>query len=502
VSLFTRFATRRARRGFTLIELLVVIAIIGVLVALLLPAIQKAREAAARMQCQNNMKQIGIALHGYNEANKLFPTAGEALADDAAETAFYMHSMFTHLLPFLEQRDIYAQINTNIAYNDTTVYTTAGGTTQQNVSAFQVAIPTFLCPTNPIRPKSGLDTLGYGYTDYMPIAYSNLRDDTVTGGSKTDLETNLDAPNNGAPAFVDTSTVKAQGVGVTVHYAGRWPGALSTNFKDATVTDGSYYGTYVAGANNSFGISTKVAVDYATATSTGFVYSKGTQPAITAGPGYVYVNVSQYPLGNVNPAPVSISGNLQTGQNNSTGFNPLVVDTNMRSPNVGSWKNGSKGPAVGDIIDGLSKTIALTEEVGRAEGFGQYRYRDPFGNPAYNGGFRASWRWAEPDSSNGVSGPPNGVYKDPIFGKVLNNNAQPFGGPSTGGSVSSNGITGCPWTEGNCGPNDEPFSFHLNGVNCLFMDGSVRFIRDDIDVQTFKRLITPTEQIPSGYVDG
>jgi len=433
---------------------LVVIAIIAVLVALLLPAIQKAREAAARMQCQNNMKQIGIALHAYNETNKFFPSSGECLAANGNETAFNIHSTYTHLLPYLEQSDLFNNININLAYNDTITVTATGTGQPSSGASFQTAVSTFLCPTNPARPKTGLDTAGYGYVDYMFIVYNNLCDDTfgpvtppTTGVSGSGFSTNATVTpnaNNGVPVTISNTGATKNGAGVTITYGGRWPGALSANYKDNTI----------------------------------------------GGPGTNYLPVISYPVG------TAASGTL-AGWNGSSSNGYLVVDATPTSATYGAWKTGARGPAVGDIIDGLSKTICCVEDVGRSETLGTYRYNDPFGSSSYNAGFRAAWRWAEPDNANGVSGPPNGVYKDGKLGKVINNNNNPFGGPT---GTAGQGTT-CAWTTTNCGPNDEAFSFHANGVNALFMDGSVRFIRDDIDVQTFKRLITPIEGIPSGYVE-
>ena len=107
------------RPAFTLVELLVVIAIIGVLVALLLPAVQSAREAARRMQCQNNLKQIGLALHNYEQTHKKFPpgivqqqadpqfVAGATAANTINDTESWAWGAF--LLPYIEQNTLYEQ---------------------------------------------------------------------------------------------------------------------------------------------------------------------------------------------------------------------------------------------------------------------------------------------------------------------------------------------------------------------------------------------------------
>jgi prepilin-type N-terminal cleavage/methylation domain-containing protein/prepilin-type processing-associated H-X9-DG protein len=167
-----KFAWRRLRLGFTLIELLVVIAIIGVLIALLLPAVQKVREAAARTQCINNLKQMGLALHSFSDQYRHFPSGGEGTNPTVFpnRTYFDLHSVFTMILPFTEHGDIYSKFDLRYAYNDPA----APG----NIAAAKNVVQTFLCPSNALRPN-GFDSLGYGYTDYGPTVYTDI--DPVTG---------------------------------------------------------------------------------------------------------------------------------------------------------------------------------------------------------------------------------------------------------------------------------------------------------------------------------
>src|SRR5687768_9569753 len=116
---------RRVSTGFTLVELLVVIAIIGVLVALLLPAVQAAREAARRMQCGNNLKQLGLACHNFHDTFKALPPSR---SDDGLTWCGY-------LLPYIEQRAYYEAFDFTLPWP------------KQTVPALKTPLKPFICPT-------------------------------------------------------------------------------------------------------------------------------------------------------------------------------------------------------------------------------------------------------------------------------------------------------------------------------------------------------------------
>ena len=146
---------RRHTHGFTLVELLVVIAIIGILVSLLLPAVQAAREAARRMQCSNNMKQISLSLHNYADSFKAFPAAGRGYGmcnGMPANGQVKNSNGLVGILPFLEQQPLYDLFNHSEAYSNSNIR--SGGTvvgdagTNGNAALSEKILNVFICPSD------------------------------------------------------------------------------------------------------------------------------------------------------------------------------------------------------------------------------------------------------------------------------------------------------------------------------------------------------------------
>ena len=132
------FVRMSERKGFTLVELLVVIAIIGILVGLLLPAVQAAREAARRMQCGNNLKQIGLAMHNYADVNKRFPPGNITDGDCCSTPSFTVWSV--SILPYLEQANLHGNVyNPNLPIEHAS-----------NSFLRQTKLPTYNCPSDPV----------------------------------------------------------------------------------------------------------------------------------------------------------------------------------------------------------------------------------------------------------------------------------------------------------------------------------------------------------------
>ncbi len=367
---------RVQRQGFTLVELLVVIAIIGVLVALLLPAVQAAREAARRSQCTNNMKQLGLGVLNFESGQKKLPPSGQCDSTGGASTTYMIHSTATFILPHIEQNVVYSMFDHSsdpkVVYSATPngdafqtptgclIHRDAKGRNYDDPAhpngqrAAKAQIATFICPSSS-NPAEARDPVhGYGGIDYMIVALS-------------DVDARVGSPT----------------------YGMRTPNSGSADWLSQVVA-------------------------------------------------------------------------------------PML---------------NCDGGGIERVVDGTSNTILWIEDAGRSHpdvpDYGSYSHRftpvsnaaDPI-NMASGANGRRVFAWADADAvGNGYSGPSNAIAPASRVAQ-LRNFATPEGGPAE-----------CRWTVNNCGPNDEPFSFHVGGVFATMGDGSVRFLSDATDGVVVKWII-------------
>jgi prepilin-type N-terminal cleavage/methylation domain-containing protein/prepilin-type processing-associated H-X9-DG protein len=200
------------RKGFTLIELLVVIAIIAILIALLVPAVQKVREAAARTQCQNNLKQLGLALHGHHDGMKYFPPGRDS-------KNFSAHAYF---LSYIEQCNLFCMVDFTVSYNNA-----------NNAFARAQSVPIFLCPSD---PRMLSVPAGWAGTSYRANQGSGI----LWGLSPTDPSD----PNYGIPdpngvfflrsktRFADITDGSSNTAAFSEHLIGDFSNAIGTEATD------------------------------------------------------------------------------------------------------------------------------------------------------------------------------------------------------------------------------------------------------------------------------
>lgn len=199
-----------ARKAFTLVEMLVVIAVLGVLVALLLPAVQSARESARRIACANNLRQLGIAAHNHHSAHNCFPAGAVSKADPSDASTpwtFYRWSTLATLSPYLENTAAYNALNLNVP-----LYNSSLQISPVNQAGVKIAVALFHCPTDDGRRLRD----AFGPTNYAACTGTGIGGGTpnsTDGVSFVNSKTSIERISDGATqtALISESTLGAIG---------------------------------------------------------------------------------------------------------------------------------------------------------------------------------------------------------------------------------------------------------------------------------------------------
>jgi prepilin-type N-terminal cleavage/methylation domain-containing protein/prepilin-type processing-associated H-X9-DG protein len=230
------------RRGFTLIELLVVIAIIGVLIGLLLPAVQKVREAAARMSCTNNLKQIGLALHNYHDANLKFPPGYASGSDASGNDTGPGWGWAAFILPHMEQQPLFGQIDFKQPIE-----------APLHAAARVTQIKSYLCPSDNPPPKftaAQMTPTGQVVSNICEVATANYPGMYGTGEPGVDGDGVFFRGSQVRIADITDGTSSTIMVGERRYLYGQttWVGAVTN--ASQTAPPGSPFGVQVENSSN------------------------------------------------------------------------------------------------------------------------------------------------------------------------------------------------------------------------------------------------------------